>query len=665
MWKNRKTMHNVRCSRVLLHLLGTAVLVLLGLAGVIQAQTAGPLPLPPGGSVRSLALDPFHADHLWLGSTTGAVFESRDDGAHWSFLSEVLPQGHAVVARLVPDPAHAGRLYAAMWSVTSNDGGVYGSNDGGQHWHALLDLHSVRALAVAPSQPAMLVAGALDGVFRSVDAGAHWQRISPAQSREIINVDSVAIDPRDPANIYVGTWHLPWKTFDGGKDWLQINKGVIDDSDVFSIAIDRQHPDTVYLSACSGIYRSDTAGMLFRKIQGIPYTARRTQDIVQDPLQPKILYAGTTQGLWKSQDGGDTWMRTTSDALSVDAVLLDPRHPGQVLLGTEHAGILLSRDGGMHFASANTGFSSRRVASLVEDPARHRIYVSVTGDNAWGGVFASADHGHSWRQINQGLRGDVYRLLLTPTALLAATEHGIDRYDDASSTWSRIPTSPAGHVYDLTAADKGATLYASAADGVYRSQDGGLQWRRLPLAPMPAYAVAASGHIVLAATNGSVLSSRDDGAHFSGPALYIAGRVNQLAYRGNLWLAATSRGLYFSRGRTLHWTLAGHGLPEEEIVAIHWQSDGIYVTTTEAGRMYRSRDEAEHWQAVPVTPQWDQVAHSLTDAFASAWETALEGGGAEQEAGRAGFHLGRGIPTMVHSPVAAPVRDEPASSVNH
>lgn len=610
--------------------------------------------------MRSLALDPFHADHVWLGSTTGAIFESSDGGAHWSFLSDVRAEGNAVVARLVPDPTHSGRLLAAMWSVTSGEGGVYASEDGGQHWRPLLAHHSVRALAMAPSNPSLLVAGALDGVFRSMDAGAHWQRISPAMSREIVNVDSIAIDPRDPANIYVGTWHLPWKTFDGGKNWLQINKGVIDDSDVFSIAIDRRHPDTVYLSACSGIYRSDTAGMLFRKIQGIPYTARRTQDIVQDPLQPQILYAGTTQGLWKSQDGGDSWVRLTSDGLSVDAVLLDPRHPGQVLLGTEHAGVLLSRDGGLHFTDANAGFSSRHVSSLAENRALHRLYVAVTGDNSWGGVFVSDDHGKSWRQINRGLQGDVYSLLHTSTALLAATGHGIELFDSAANAWSRIPGSPAGHVFDLTMANDGTTLYAGAADGVYTSLDGGLQWRHLPLAPAPAYAVAASAHEVLAATNGAVLSSHDGGAHFSGPALYIAGRVNQLACRGNLWLAATSRGLYFSRGRTLHWTLAGHGLPEEEIVSIHWQSDGIYVSTSETGRIYRSRDGAEHWQAVALTPQWDEVAHTLTGAFATAWETALEGGGGEQEAGRGGFHLGRGIPTMV---LKAPGTASPLESV--
>ncbi len=85
-----------------------------------------------------------------------------------------------------------------------------------------------------------------------------------------MKIESLAIDPADPDIVYAGTWHLPWKTTDGGKSWHNIKRGVIDDSDVFSIIIDPDKPRIVYASACSGIYKSENAGELFRKIQGIP-----------------------------------------------------------------------------------------------------------------------------------------------------------------------------------------------------------------------------------------------------------------------------------------------------------------------------------------------------------------------------------------------------------
>ena len=82
------------------------------------------------------------------------------------------------------------------------------------------------------------------------------------------NIESIAVDPKNPDVVYAGTWHLAWKTDDGGANWHHINKGMIDDSDVFSVIVDSTNPSVVYASACSGIYKSDSAGDLFRKIAG-------------------------------------------------------------------------------------------------------------------------------------------------------------------------------------------------------------------------------------------------------------------------------------------------------------------------------------------------------------------------------------------------------------
>ena len=161
------------------------------------------------------------------------------------------------------------------------------------------------------------------GPFESEDAGrghtprasfaartaAHWDQISPADSTELHEVESIAIDPKDPETIYAGTWHLPWKTTDGGENWHNIKQGVIDDSDVFSIIIDPNRPTTVYTSACSGIYKSDNGGEHFHKIQGIPSTARRTRVLMQDPVDLSIVYAGTTEGLYKTTFGGTNLAR--------------------------------------------------------------------------------------------------------------------------------------------------------------------------------------------------------------------------------------------------------------------------------------------------------------------------------------------------------------------
>ena len=214
---------------------------------------------------------------------------------------------------IVVDAAMPGRILVGAWVLSSSDGGLYISDDAGATWNVSAELkgQSIRALASAPSDPKMMVAGTLKGVYRSTDAGIHWQLISPEGSRELHEVESIAIDPKDTQTIYAGTWHLPWKTTDGGAHWsnIGVKEGLIDDSDVFSIIVDPKDPNVVYASACSGIYKSENAAQMFHKIQGIPNTARRTRVLMQDPTNLNIVFARPLQIVWRPGPGAGNDMR--------------------------------------------------------------------------------------------------------------------------------------------------------------------------------------------------------------------------------------------------------------------------------------------------------------------------------------------------------------------
>ena len=634
----------------------------LGCAGWAAAMPPPSPPTPPGGTVRSLAADPFHPEVVLLGTTTGVVFRSSDAGAHWSFYSRIAPHDDWVVSTLIADRSQPGRWYASLWSWGRPDGGVYASNDDGQSWQPLLLGHPVRALALAPSDPALLVAATLDGVYRTQDAGRTWALISPAHDRELSNIESVAIDPTNPAQIYVGTWHLPWRTVDGGHDWWQMRQGVIDDSDVFSIAVDRAHPTTVYLSACSGIYRSDDHGNLFRKIQGIPYSARRTPALVQDPSDPATIYAGTTQGLWVTHDGGATWRRITAPELRVNAVLLVGH---RILLGTDFAGVYASSDQGQSFQPANQGFSNRHVSSAATSPAGR--YLAVTGDQAWGGVFFQSAASGAWRQLPAlPGRDDVNALHWSPRGLLAATGDGLYLMPpppDAAATessrgrrdrkppgphappsrWQRPGSAPPGPVYALAGPARGSLqVLAASQSGLYRSRDGGLSWTYMRAAPAPLYrllalppdpdpAGQAPASWLLVAGNGYVLRSPDQGRHFLPGRLGLdrppapPARINQLAVVSlaghRLLLAATTRGLYQSHDQGATWTLSGHGLPALDVRLIHVQSDGLYVLAAAVGQAYRSRDGGVHCRLLRLPPATEAWARSAP-ALAAHWVPA-------------------------------------------
>ncbi len=229
---------------------------------------------PAGGDARALVRCPAQPNHLYLGTTNSWLYESMDAGATWHRLARLDDSDHLILDHIVVDSADPATIFVAGWKDA--DGGLWVSHDRGRQLERSRGLHgqSIRSFLQAPSDPNVLFAGTLEGVFRSTDEGATWTQISPPGSREIHEVESLAVDPANPDIVYAGTWHLPWKTEDGGKNWHNIKQGLIDDSDVFSIILDPERPSTVFLSACSGIYKSLNAGLQFRKIEGIPSTAR-------------------------------------------------------------------------------------------------------------------------------------------------------------------------------------------------------------------------------------------------------------------------------------------------------------------------------------------------------------------------------------------------------
>ena len=589
---------------------------------------------PEGGTVRSLAFDPHNPDRIFLGTSAGRIYLSTDNGSTWSRFAHLGSSSEMVLDHIVIDPVSSKNIYVSAWNaqLPDSDGEIFRSHDGGRTWDLMADMHgkSVRALALAPSNPKVLIAGALDGIYRSRDGGDNWERISPEHHAEIKNVESVAIDPLNPQVIYAGTWHLPWKTEDGGKSWHSIKKGVIDDSDVFSIAIDSLNPASVYISACSGIYRSESAGELFRKIQGIPYAARRTRILRMDPAGHKIVYAGTTEGLWKTTDGGATWKRMTSDRVVVNDVLIDPRRPERVLLATDRGGVLASNDGGATFVASNHGFTHRQVATLLLDPDHpSELLAGVLNDKEFGGVFSSHDGGQTWIQMSDGLEGrDVFVLRRTAdNTLVAGTDNGIFELKANTQRWipvnrvveektvavpgkknvfttKTVVSTLTARISALQVSEK--TWYAASSQGVFVSSDAGGTWipKNLPTLKYVS-SLALSGNMAVAANRNALAVSVNGGETWLTPkALPPDLLINSVAVdsTGTIWLAARD-GMFRSSDLGDTWKRV-MSLRLSNINAIQIDSDNQRILATGSASMnvYQSTDNGRSWS--PINSGW-------------------------------------------------------------
>ena len=167
---------------------------------------------------------------------------SNDGGQTWSRFAHLGSGDDYVLDHIAIDPRIRNTSYVAAWSVENQQAGdFFRSHDGGKNlgsfagnarqvnsrdgycWlriHRLSSRARWMAFTAAPT------------------AATPGRKFLPASQNEIKNIESIAVDPKNPNVVYAGTWHLAWKTDDGGANWHHINKGMIDDSDVFSIIVD-------------------------------------------------------------------------------------------------------------------------------------------------------------------------------------------------------------------------------------------------------------------------------------------------------------------------------------------------------------------------------------------------------------------------------------------
>jgi photosystem II stability/assembly factor-like uncharacterized protein len=383
----------------------------------------------------------------------------------------------------------------------------------------------VIAIAGVPGSPDTFYAGAASGgMFKTTDAGAHWDAVFDGQ--DVSSIGAIAVAPSDANVVWAGTGESfirsnisigngVYKSLDAGKTWTRM--GLERTGRIARMVVDPRNADVVLACALGHAYGPQEERGVFRSADGGKTWARTLfvdadtgcSDVAIDPNNPRVLFAGMWQveihtwgrtsggagsGLFKSSDGGLTWKRLTEHGL--------PKAP----VGKVSAQVAPS--------------NSNRVYALIETgdgmPTNHgektqsgSLWRSDDGGETW--ALVSADrrlrgrtHYYSRFAVEPDNENEVYFLSAEFTKTLDGGKTSID-------LTGRL--APIGDNHDMWIDPRnGDRLAVAHDDGLSFSANRGRSWHQIQLPIAQMYHVTTDNQIPY-----NLYGNRQDGPSTRGP----------------------------------------------------------------------------------------------------------------------------------------------------
>jgi hypothetical protein len=316
------------------------------------------------------------------------------------------------------------------------------------------------------------------------------------------------------------------------------------------------------------------------------------------------IFAGTSNGVYRSTNGGTIWSGVNTGLSSVfeRGLRLNTLVVSGTTIFAGGSGGYMGTYDGCVYASTNNGASWVAADSGMQNIAVNVLATSGTDLFAatWGGLFVSTNNGISWARSVALTNPIVTAFHVSNSNLYAGTiDSGVFRSTDNGQSW--IQASDGLTDFTVTSfATRGANLFVSTWDGVFLSTNAGANWTpaSIGLPTNFVYAFAVSESIIYAGTEWfGVFRSTDDGTSWfpANTGLWQA-VVNSIIVSGPNLIAGTNGGTYRSSNGGSTWGVASEGMRDAHIGTLI--SFGPYLIAGRLGAVsgvYVSSDQGEHW----------------------------------------------------------------------
>jgi photosystem II stability/assembly factor-like uncharacterized protein len=448
--------------------LASSVLAVFAVVTVRATASAAGVPPPGAGSSAASA-------EAWSprdGRPAGAIDAVRASG-----VGRASNAGRA--SRVVRGTSAAADVYPAF------DAASFG---GAMRFRSVGPYRGGRVCAVSGvrGRPATFYFGATGGgVWKTDDAGAHWENVSDRDFRTG-SVGAIAVAPSDANVIYVGTGESQmrgnveagdgvYKSTDAGRIWA--NVGLRETRHISRVVVDPRDPQVVYVAALGeawgpsrerGVYRSRDGG---RSWQRVLFVDDRTgaADLAMDPRNPRVLFAGMWQayrapwsiesggpasGLYRSTDGGDSWTKLAgglpTGTVGRIGVAVSGAREGRVwaIVEAREGGLFRSDDGGAEWQRVSAAHALRQRAwyySWVYADPRNADTVWLPNVE----LNKSIDGGRTFTMVGRRF-GDNHDLWIDPDdpeRMILGNDSGARITWNGGRTWSSADNQPTAQIY--------------------------------------------------------------------------------------------------------------------------------------------------------------------------------------------------------------------------